>query len=247
MARLARHTNTSEYQHVIIRGIGKQILFEERKDYEYFLEKLEKYSQETQVTVCCYCLMENHVHFLLYDETGNTPLLMKKLGVSYSYYFNHKYDRVGHLFQDRYLSEAIHNEAGLLAVFRYILNNPAKAGICPAEAYEWSSYHVYGKNNGFVDTKLLESMIGGEEEYVLFLAAKDDTDVMDYQPIRHDDAWAKEVLCRKLGVTSGTALQQMDRRQRNEAIQQLKREGLSNRQIERLTGISRGVIQKVKR
>ena len=64
---------------------------------------------------------------------------------------------------------------------------------------------------------------------------------------RHDDAWAEQIIRRKLGVSSGTALQQMDRQQRNEAIQHLKREGLTTRQIERLTGISRGVIQNVKR
>ena len=62
----------------------------------------------------------------------------------------------------------------------------------------------------------------------------------------HDDAWAERIIRKKLGVSSGTALQQMDRQQRNEAIQLLKREGLTTRQIERLTGISRGVIQNIK-
>ena len=165
---------------------------------------------------------------------------------SYSYYFNHKYERVGHLFQDRYMSEAILDDAYLLTVFRYILNNPVKAGICPAEAYEWSSYHAYGTRDSFVDTRLLEEMIGGQDDYVRFLTVEDDAVCMEDQAPPHDDAWAERIIRRKLGVSSGTALQQMDRQQRNEAILRLKREGLTNRQIERLTGISRGVIQNVK-
>jgi hypothetical protein len=60
--------------------------------------------------------------------------------VSYSQYFNRKYKRQGHLFQDRYLSEPIDDERYLLTVFRYILNNPQKVGISAAD-YEWSSYN----------------------------------------------------------------------------------------------------------
>ena len=246
MPRQARQSSASEYQHIIVRGIGKQVLFEDRKDYLYFLSKQKDYCAETQVKVCSYCLMENHVHLLLLDEVGKTALLMKKLGVSYSYYFNHKYERVGHLFQDRYMSEAILDDAYLLTVFRYILNNPVKAGICPAEAYEWSSYHAYGAHDSFADTRLLEEMIGGKDDYVRFLAVEDEAVCMEYQAPPHDDAWAERIIRKKLGVSSGTALQQMDRQQRNEAIQLLKREGLTTRQIERLTGISRGVIQNVK-
>lgn len=246
MPRQARQICASIYQHIIVRGIGKQVLFEDRKDYLYFLSKLKDYCSETQVTVCSYCLMENHVHLLLRDEVGKTALLMKKLGVSYSYYFNRKYDRTGHLFQDRYLSEAVLDDAYLLTVFRYILNNPVKAGICPAEAYEWSSYHAYGIRDSFVDTSLLENMIGGQDDYVRFLAIEDGTVCMEDQAPPHDDAWAERIIRKKLGVSSGTALQQMNREQRNDAIRHLKREGLTTRQIERLTGISRGVIQNIK-
>jgi len=54
---------------------------------------------------------------------------MKHLGVSYVYWYNRKYERRGHLFQDRFKSECIEDDAYLLTVIRYIHNNPVKAAI----------------------------------------------------------------------------------------------------------------------
>ena len=73
MPRKARQISITGYSHVIVRGIGKQILFEENKDYGYYVSLIRKYAKETGVSVCAYCLMENHVHLLLYDIKKNRP------------------------------------------------------------------------------------------------------------------------------------------------------------------------------
>lgn len=244
MSRQARQLSDSGYLHLIVRGIGKQLLFEDREDYTFFLWALRRFCTETGVRVLAYCLMENHVHLLVYDSAGCTPQLMKKIGVTYARYFNRKYERSGHLFQDRYRSEAIEDESYLLTVFRYILNNPQKAGLGPASGYEWSSYAQYGDANAFVDTTLLRDLIGDQEQYTAFLAAEHDDDCMEYEPPRRDDAWAKAVIRQCLEGESGTVLQSCDRAKRDAVLRQLKRKGLSVRQLERLTGINRGVIQK---
>ena len=67
---------------------------------------------------------------------------------------------------------------------------------------------------------------------------------MEYDGSRHDDSWALDVICKRLGVNSGTALQGYERRERNEALRKLKGEGVTVRQIERLTGINRNIVQK---
>ncbi len=244
MPRQPRQFGYSGYLHLIVRGIGKQILFEDREDYLFFLSILRRFCAETSVSVLAYCLMENHVHILVYDEQKNTPLLMKKLGVSYSGYFNRKYDRSGHLFQDRYRSEAIEDESYLLCAFRYILTNPERAGLGPASAYPWSSYSQYGDEDAIADTRLLRELIGDEAQYIAFLAAEADDRCMEYEAPRRDDEWAKEVLCKYLSAKSGTVLQGYERGARNAALRVLKEKGLSVRQLERLTGINRGVIQK---
>ena len=244
MARQARQLSESGYLHVIVRGIGKQILFEDSEDYRFFLSRLEQFSGETEVKVCAYCLMENHVHLLVFDGNGNSSLLMKKLGVSYASHYNRKYKRIGHLFQDRYLSEAVTDDAQLLMVFRYILNNPYKAGICPASEYPWSSYASYDDPASFVDTSVVRDLIGDADRYGVFISSENEDVCLEYEKPKKDDAWAKAVIRNCLDVRSGTALQKYDRATRDAALRKLKDNGLSIRQIERLTGINRGIIQK---
>ena len=246
MPRTARQFSHSGYMHVIIRGNGKQILFEDYEDHYFFLSILKRYCEETEVRILAYCLMENHVHVLVHDLEGNTSQMMKKIGVSYSGYYNRKYERTGHLFQDRFRSELIEDEAYLLTVFRYILNNPVKAGISPASSYEWSSFSQYDRQDSFVDTTVFHELIGGYQSYLAFMEVEDDADCMEYESEKqkHDDEWAKRIIKAYLNAESGTVLQSFDRAKRNEAIRYLKQKGITNRQIERITGVNRGVIQR---
>ena len=244
MPRQARALSEFGYMHLIVRGIGRQIIFEEAEDYQRFLTTLERFCGETEVKLSAYCLMENHVHLLVSDPKGNVPLLMKKLGVSYSRYFNGKYKRSGHLFQDRYLSEIVEDDAYLLMVFRYILNNPQKAGICEASNYPWSSYGQYENSATFIDLTRVRSLLGGTAQYAAFIEAVNEDQCMEWERTAKDDQWAKDILHKCLNVKSGTALQQYERNKRNEALRTLKARGLTVRQIERLTGINRNIVQK---
>lgn len=248
MARSARIPG--EYLHVIVRGIGKQILFENDEDYWRFLSVLQKYKSDCEIGILAYCLMENHVHLLIHNKENKVALFMKKVGVSYAKYYNEKYERTGHLFQDRYKSETIKDERNLLTVFRYILNNPQNAGIAKSQNYAWSSIHEYGKVNCLSDSSMLEKMIGSNEQLLKFLNDSDEnefeTEFMEDIPAKHDDAWAMEIICKVTNASSGTVLQKMSKSERDEMLTTIKKAGLSIRQIERLTGINRGVIQKAK-
>ena len=96
-----------------------------------------------------YCLMDNHVHLLL--ETGSEPLsrLMKRIGVRYAAYYKWKYHRTGHLFQDRFRSEAVEDDSYFLAVYRYITLNPVKAGLCEKPGqYPWCGVRSSGIGDG---------------------------------------------------------------------------------------------------
>lgn len=69
---------------------------------------------------------------------------MKRIMVSYVYYFNKKYKRVGHLFLDRFKSEAVEKDSYIMSLARYIHQNPVKAGVVKkATDYKWSSYNCY--------------------------------------------------------------------------------------------------------
>ena len=247
MPRRSRLQSETGYLHIITRGIGRQLLFEDSADYSYYLWLLEKYSSETGVVICAYCIMQNHIHLLVLDRQNAVPLLMKKLGVSYSYYFNRNYERTGHLFQDRYKSDAIKDNSHLLGVFKYILRNPEKAGICSAEDYAWSSYRLYGKAGSFVNTEVFRDILGSYENYARFIAEELDDSIVitEGEPVRVSDKAVESVLLKTLGTVNGTVLQSFDKAKRDGAIKALREAGLSIRQIERFTGISRGIIQRI--
>ena len=245
MPRSARTFGNSGYLHVIVRGIGRQLLFEEPSDYHYYIWLLEKYSGETGTAVNAYCLMENHVHLLVRHKEGSVSLFMKKMGISYSAYFNRKYERTGHLFQDRFKSEPVDDDAYFLSVNRYILKNPEKAGICSAADYPWSSYSLYFSKDTFVDTSLLHDMIGSESDYREFVAAENDAVCMESENDGTKEDRTREILRSVLGTENGMILQSFDSAERDEAITALHKAGLSVRTIERITGIGRGIIQKI--
>ena len=244
MAREKRKSSESGYLHLITRGNNRQILFEEEEDYRFYLSRLGKYTREQEITINAYCLMDNHVHLLVNDRQNHTPDLMRKLGVSYTNYFNRKYERSGHLFQGRYLSEPIRDEVYLLTVFRYILTNPAKAGICPADKYRWSSYRAYGKEKTSIDTGFIRERFPTEKAYREYIGTENDDSCMEYEKPAKDDSQALETLRTTLSIGSGSELQAWEKQERNEALHRLKAEGLTVRQIERLTGISRNIVQR---
>ena len=244
MPRQARRMSSTGYMHIITRGIGRQILFEEEHDYQHYIKALEHYCIETGARICAYCLMENHVHLLVHGEPDQIITLMKKLGVNYAGYFNWKYERVGHLFQDRYRSEPIEDENYLFTVFRYVLRNPEKAGICLASDYRWSSYKLYEHPPAYMDLDLFHERFDGIEHYRAFIGTKNEDDCLEYENVPHDERWAQSILEKELGLQSGTEIQQFDKRARNAALKKMKEKGLTVRQIERLTGINRNIVQR---
>ena len=113
----------------MLRGINQQVIFEDNEDYVKFIEVLCKYKAVSGYKVFAYCLMTNHIHILLKEENEPIELIIKRVGGSYAYWYNWKYYRKGHLFQDRYRSEPVENDSYFLTVLRYIHQNPVKANI----------------------------------------------------------------------------------------------------------------------
>lgn len=244
MARKARVC--TEYLHVIVRGIGKQVIYESDSDRIHYLDKLSFYCDRYKVTALAYCLMDNHAHLLLYDPEHKISKFMHGFNCSYAQYFNHKYDRCGHLFQNRYLHENITDARGLLAAYRYILNNPEKAGICKASEYRWSSFHQFGKRDALTDTSLIFQLLGGRAGFREYFGYQEDEEEeekhLEVDRPKHNDEWARGIIAKKLKVNSGLALQKMSKPERDDALKILRKCGLSLRQIQRLTGVSQKVV-----
>lgn len=113
------------YYHIYNRGSEKRVIFLETRDYLKFLTRLQENSQKYRVDILCYCLMPNHFH-LLVKQTSDTSItiFMNVLQLSYSKFFNTKYQRVGPLFQGRFKAKIVETDEYLLQLSAYIHRNP---------------------------------------------------------------------------------------------------------------------------
>ena len=126
MARRPR-LDLDGFHHIVNRGVARSNIYKCDEDKEKFLEILCKSCHTYKVNVHDYCLMDNHYHLLIETTSQNLSLFMRQINANYAIYFNKKYKRVGHLWQGRYKSWYIFNEAYLYTLFRYIEHNPLKA------------------------------------------------------------------------------------------------------------------------
>lgn len=230
--------------HIMVRGVGKQTLFVSNSDRLLYLGLLHKYRDENEITILAYCLMDNHVHLLIHDPNKHISEFMHYVNGCYASYFNSTYERVGHLFQNRFQSENIFDEQYLLAAFKYILMNPEKAGICPAHKYPWSSFDEYSVEGKLTDSTLIEDLLGPGVPLKDIILQDSDVEVLDTDMPKHDDTWAQKIIQKVTGQSSGFYLQSIAKSKRDPIIHELRHRGLTLKQLMRLTGLSYGVLQR---
>ncbi len=130
--------------HVINRGVAQMHIFKEPADYEYFEELMCFYAKSFGITIHNYCLMGNHYHLLLEIKSENLSKFMRQLNMNYSIYFNKKNKRIGHLWQGRFKSWYVTDEAYFYTLMCYIEQNPLKAKmVTDIKEYPYSSYHYF--------------------------------------------------------------------------------------------------------
>ena len=246
MARTSRQKSNIGTYHIVLRGVNRQDLFFDDEDREMMLKCFTRFQQETDAKLLAYCLMTNHIHLLLQADE-QLGLFIKKVASSYVFYFNRKYDRVGHLFQDRFRSEAIEDERYLLAVFRYILQNPWKAGICRPDEYRWSSWNSLDERESDDKIAILRDIAGDLPALKAFVLQENEDAFLEAEA-KHPFTEA-EALAKAMQITGGShplQLQKESKEARDRMLVQMKRAGISVRQISRLTGLNRNVIQRAK-
>jgi REP element-mobilizing transposase RayT len=249
MPRQARQTSATGIYHVVLRGINKQTIFEDAEDSAKFLETLRAYKDACEYQIYAYCLMSNHIHLLI--EEGKEPLgsVFKRILGKFVYWYNNKYRRVGHLFQDRYRSEPVETEPYLLAVLRYIHQNPVKAGITTGCEYPLSSYAAYlGEGAGDVVYSAFMSDLMSRDEFVRFHEEVEAAPCIDISERRYfpSDAEASELIRSASGLQAAIDVQKLDTDEKRAVISALRELGLSVRQLSRVTGISKTFIEKIK-
>ncbi len=252
MGRTPRERSNADIYHVFARGVGRQCIFEDEEDHERFLEMLVQKADACDAKILAWCLMGNHFHLLVKAKLDDLSSLMKRLEVAYAQHFNDRYDRVGCLFQGRFSSEPIADESQLLAAVRYVHANPQKAGIARFDTYRWSSYSEYVDKRSIIDPALVLDITGSVKGFIELHRVQDverefmDESSYDGKPKRRHppDSEVREELTSKLGKSWRTKLPALPKQQRDAVLKEMKAQGASIRQLERITGIGRGIVLK---
>ena len=168
MPRSKRMLYDGAVYHIVQRGHNKDRLFRKIQDYKVFKEIIRKYKRQFIFDIYHYCLMSNHIHFLLkIIKGGDLPRILQGITQSYSFYYRKTYNYSGYVYQNRYKSFLIEDGAYLLECGRYIERNPLRAGIVKdLSQYCWSSYNFYAKGrfDDIITTNPLYRTLGNTAE-----------------------------------------------------------------------------------
>ena len=265
MPRRCRQVSDTKVYHVMLRGNERRKIFFNDEDRARFIAILKAKNKERLFSIYAFCLMDNHVHLLINEQEEQITKIMHKIGVSYAQYLNKKYQRTGHLFQDRFKSEAIQDERYLLAAIRYIHNNPIKANMVKKPGqFRWSSYHEYvneGSNDfDVIDKTFVLSMFSEDAEQAVKLFVKYSEESQNgeaFMDIPDEDVLDKRMNEEEVRLYINECIAKYDQADlkalmlvkeiRNELIREIKRNStLSIRQIAGILGIDRNIVQRVK-
>lgn len=178
MPRKPRVHYSGAIYHIIARGNNKEFILNLDNDKKHYIYLIHKYKERFAFKLYGYVIMDNHIHLLLeVAEVADVPLskIMQGIQQSYTQYYNHLYNRVGHVFQQRYKAILCEKDAYLLTLLKYIHNNPVRAGKTLTIDYPWSSHRSYLEGcSSLVDINFMldyfaDNMKTAVKEYIDFM------------------------------------------------------------------------------
>ena len=262
MPRQRRKIGLSKIYHVITRGNEKKDIFLDDEDKNKFIQIVINKKRKNEYILYAYCLMSNHLHLLIKEQEDNISRAMRRINTAYAYYFNKKYNRVGHVFQDRFKSEPVEDDRYLMSLMRYIHNNPVKTKIVDKPGqYKWSSYSLYLKEQKcIIDKEEILKFFSPDKSKAIFLfnefCGQQNSDTfIDYQEtfkgvkeitsVKKAQEYTSKSL-REKGLQIESLRTKANKEFRDELIIELtERTNLSYREIASILGFSRWVVERV--
>lgn len=162
LARKLRIEQKGGFYHVIQRGNNRNFIFNKDEEKGYLIQQIKKYQKGLGYNVYGFVLMNNHYHLILQPMEEKLQVIMHRLNLGYSKYYNNKHLQTGHVFQGRYKAILIQDERYLLSLLRYIHQNPIRAKMIKnIWDYKWSSDYFYRTNfkDAWIDIDLVLNMI----------------------------------------------------------------------------------------
>ena len=245
MSRRARTISESGIYHILFRGVNQQNIFEENSDFKKLKETIRLVKQEMDFKIYAYCFMSNHVHIVLKEKNvGDISLIMKRILTKYARWYNVKYGRSGALIANRYKSVPVEVDEYFLQLIRYVHQNPVKAGIVnKIETYPHSSYVEYINEGNLTSTTFVFEMIS-KSDFIDYHKEIDEIKFMVTDSKKKTDEEVLMFLKKHYNIDNATSIAKLPKPERNSILAELKKT-FPVRQLQRITGVSRGVISRV--
>lgn len=173
--------------HVMVRGNNGEKVFESGKEKQEYINIIKEYKKKYRFKIYAYCMMDNHAHLLIEVEKIPLSKIMQGIQQVFTQRYNKRYNRTGHIFQQRYKSILCQKDAYLFALIKYIHFNPVRAKITEIVDYKWSSHNEYIKYEyNLTDIEFILSMFSTKKkeainEYKKYMEVEEKIKEEDYK------------------------------------------------------------------
>ncbi len=164
MPRLARKNIETEYIHVMVQGVNKEYIFDDRKHLLTYLKLIKENIKPESFSLIAYCMMSNHAHFLFYVcDIISFEKYMHKINQHFAQIYNYDKNRVGVVFRNRYRVEPVCSEEYIINCINYIHDNPVEARMVERrEDYPYSSFREYLNKTGVSQNEIVKRLVNYE-------------------------------------------------------------------------------------
>ena len=161
------------YYHIYNRGANRDLIFFNPENYVYCLRLMRKYKNKYRLSLIAYCLMPNHYHFIIRQNSENgISEFMRDVFNTYAQAVNLQQNRKGTLFQGRFKHIHIEKDEHSLHLCRYIHLNPVKAGLVDLpEEWRFSDYPdwIGERDDTLTDKSFMLDNFGSSRNYREFV------------------------------------------------------------------------------
>ena len=272
MSIIKREKSSTGIYHVLAQGAGNHELFLDDEDYQVFVEYLGRLMKEAWAEdedpdrpyfhTYAYCLTPKQFRLIVREEKYQVSAIMQSISQLYSRYYSSKYNSYGPLYRRRYYSEPINDEERMAVVMRYVHQEPWRLGMTDSrnggmtealDEWAWSSWHEYvglGSDLPIVceQPDACHDLTPEQWRELLGKPLPEGTKCLEPKEYRAPKPTETQVLSMVRLMTTATNWAEFNafpKDERLKTIKQLLQNGASIRQMEKLTGIGRGVIQNL--
>ena len=274
MSIIRREKSRIGMYHVLAQGAGNHELFHDDEDYQVFVEYLARLMKEAWAEddepdrpyfhTYAYCLTPKQFRLIVKEEKYQVSAIMQSISQLYSRYYSGKYNSYGPLYHRRYYSEPINDPERLEVVMRYVHQEPMRvqgSGFTlhdveqndVLDEWTWSSWHEYvglESDLPMVCEKpdACQNLTSEQWRELLSKPLPEGTKCLEPKEYRAPKPTETQVLGMVRLMTTATNWTEFNafpKDERLKTIKQLLQNGASIRQMEKLTGIGRGVIQNL--